>query len=124
VELRVFVCEDAEGIHEFLDDLFESIGGLHAVGSASTVAAAKTWLAINHADWDVTIVDLVLDEGSGFDVIAAAKQTHPQGRVVVFSMFASPVIRAHCISLGADAVFAKSDATGLAAWLAAQSAPR
>jgi two-component system, OmpR family, response regulator len=124
MDLRVFVCEDAEGIRFFLGDLFESIGGLQAVGSASTEAAAKSWLAINAADWDVVVVDLVLDEGSGFHVITAAKQTHPQGRVVVFSGFATPAVRSHCIGLGADAVFSKSEATNFAAWLSAQSAPR
>jgi two-component system, OmpR family, response regulator len=124
MELRVFVCEDAEGIHFFLSELFESIGGLQMVASASTEAAARSWLAINAADWDVVIVDLLLDEGSGFGVITAARQTHPQGRVVVFSNFATPVVRDHCIALGADEVFAKSDATGLAAWLSAQAAPR
>jgi DNA-binding NarL/FixJ family response regulator len=124
VELRVFVCEDAEGVQYFLRDLFESIGGLEPVGFASSEAAAKYWLALNQADWDLANVDLVLEEGSGFAVIPAAKQTHPQGRVVVFTMFASPVVAAHCQALGADAVFAKSDATGLAAWLAAQSGAR
>jgi two-component system OmpR family response regulator len=124
MELRVFVCEDAEGIHFFLSELFESIGGLQMVASASTEAAARSWLAINAADWDVVVVDLLLDEGSGFGVITAARQTHPQGRVVVFSNFATPVVSDHCIALGADAVFAKSDATGLAAWLSAEAAPR
>lgn len=124
MELRVFVCEDAEGIRFFLGDLFESIGGLQAVGAASTEAGAKSWLAINAADWDVVVVDLVLDEGSGFHVITAARQTHPQGRIVVFSAFASPAVRDHCMALGADAVFSKGEATNFAAWLAAQSAPR
>jgi hypothetical protein len=40
--------------------------------------------------------------------------------VVVFSNFVTPTVHAHCVALGADAVFAKSDATGFAAWLGQQ----
>jgi len=120
VDLRVFICEDVDGIHFFFGDLFQTIGGLQEIGAASTEGQAKFWLVANQADWDIAIVDLVLDEGSGFGVIQAAKQTHPAGRVVVFSNFVTPTVSAHCISLGADAVFAKSDATGLAAWLGLQ----
>lgn len=124
VELRVFVCEDVDGVQFFLADLFQTIGGLQVVGTAATEAAAKFWFVANQAEWDIAIVDLVLDEGSGFAVIAAARQTHPQGRVAVFSSFATPVVRDHCIALGADAVFTKSDATGFAAWLAHQAGAR
>lgn len=124
MKLQVFVCEDVEGVQVFLGDLFESIGGLQVAGTATTEPAAKFWLAANQADWDLAIVDLVLEEGAGFGVITAARQTHPQGRVAVFSSFLTPAVLAHCVALGADAVFAKSDATGFVAWLAAQSAPR
>jgi len=120
VDTRVFVCDDADGIQFFIGDLFHSIGGLQVVGSASTEPQAKFWLVANQAEWELAIVDLVLDEGSGLGVITAARQTHPAGRVVVFSSYATPAIRTHCLSIGAEAVFSKSDATAFAAWLGAQ----
>jgi DNA-binding NarL/FixJ family response regulator len=124
VKLQVFVCEDIEGIQAFLGDLFESIGPLQVVGTATTEAAAKFWLAANQGDWDLAVVDLVLEDGAGFGVITAARQTHPQGRIAVFSSYLTPAVRAHCVAIGADAVFAKTDATGFSAWLSAQARPR
>jgi two-component system, OmpR family, response regulator len=124
VELHVFVCEDIEGIQFFLGDLFESIGALKVVGTAATERAAKFWLVANQGEWDLAVVDLVLQEGAGFGVIAAARQTHPQGRIAVFSSYLTPTVRAHCVQLGADAVFAKTDATGFVAWLSAQAGGR
>ena len=121
---EVFVCEDVEGIQFFLGDLFDSIGGLHVVGTATTEPAAKFWLAAHQGEWDLAIVDLVLEEGSGFGVITAARQTHPQGRIVVFSSFLTPTVAAHCAALGADAVFPKSDATRFVAWISEQPGRR
>ncbi|HET8748697.1 MAG TPA: response regulator [Ramlibacter sp.] len=120
MDTRVFVCEDADGIQFFIGDLLQTIGGLEVVGSASTEPDAKFWLLANQAEWEIAIVDLVLEQGSGLGVITAARETHPAGRVIVFSSYATPAIRSHCLSMGAEQVFAKTEATAFSAWLAAQ----
>jgi DNA-binding NarL/FixJ family response regulator len=116
VELRVFLVEDLQRMRGLLNDLFTSMGGFRVVATASTEAEAGLWLADNPGQWDLAIVDLVLDQGAGMNVIRSCKADPDGGRIVVFSSYASPGVRQHCLELGADAVFDKSETEGFIAW--------
>lgn len=117
VELRVFLVEDIQRMRGLLSDLFASMGGFTVVAQASTEAEANLWLEDNPGQWDLAIVDLVLDQGAGMNVIRRCKADPNGGRIVVFSSYATPGVRQHCLDLGADAVFDKSDTEGFIAWL-------
>lgn len=115
---RVFLVEDLRGMRALLADLFATIGGLEIVDASTTEAEARLWLDEHPGAWDLAIIDLVLAEGSGMGVIPQARRrAGPGARVVVFSGYASPGIRAHCLSLGADAVFEKSETAQFIGWL-------
>lgn len=116
VELRVFLVEDIQRMRGLLADLFASIGGFDVVATASTEAEANLWLDEHHGQWDLAIIDLVLDQGAGLNVIRRCKSEPSGGRVVVFSSYATPGVRRHCLELGADAVFDKADTAGFIAW--------
>jgi DNA-binding NarL/FixJ family response regulator len=116
VELRVFLVEDLQRMRGLLADLFTSMGGLKIVGASSTEAEAKLWLEDHRGEWDVAVVDLVLDQGAGMEVIRRCKADPGGGRVVVFSSYATPGVRQHCLDLGADAVFDKSETSGFISW--------
>lgn len=49
-------------------------------------------------------------------MIPYCKQFHPAGKVVVFSGYASPVLRQHCARLGADAMFHKDESEAFVGW--------
>jgi DNA-binding NarL/FixJ family response regulator len=116
VELKVFLVEDLQRMRGLLADLFSSMGGLEIVGASSTEAEAKLWLDDHRGEWDVAVVDLVLDQGSGMEVIRRCKLEPGGGKVIVFSSYASPGVRQHCMELGADAVFDKSETTAFISW--------
>lgn len=116
VELRVFLVEDLQRMRGLLADLFTSMGGLKVVGASSTEAEAKLWLEDHRGEWDVAVIDLVLDQGAGMEVIRRCKADPAGGRVVVFSSYATPGVRQHCLDLGADAVFDKSETAGFISW--------
>jgi DNA-binding NarL/FixJ family response regulator len=116
VELRVFLVEDLQRMRGLLADLFSSMGGLKIVGASSTEAEAKLWLEDHPGEWDVAVIDLVLDQGAGMEVIRRCKAEAGGGRIVVFSSYATPGVRQHCIDLGADAVFDKSETSGFISW--------
>lgn len=118
MELRVFLVEDLQRMRALLDDLFASIGGLRVVGHASTEAEANLWLEDHAGGWDVAVVDLVLEQGAGMNVIRRCKRDSVGGRVVVFSSYASPGVRQHCLDLGADAVFEKGQTAQFIGWFA------
>jgi DNA-binding NarL/FixJ family response regulator len=117
VELRVFLVEDLQRMRSLLEDVFSSIGGLSIVGAAGTEAEAKLWLVEHPAGWDLAVIDLVLDQGAGMEVIRRCKLDPLAGKVVVFSSYATPGVRRHCLDLGADAVFDKTETAGFISWL-------
>jgi DNA-binding NarL/FixJ family response regulator len=110
VTVRVFLVEDMKHMQAVVTDLLATIGDFRVVGMAATEAEAKLWLTENLGAWDLAVVDLVLDQGSGIAVVPRARDVrHDDGQIVVFSDYASGGIRAHCEKLGADAVFLKSE---------------
>ena len=112
--MRVYLVEDMKPVREVLAQLMASVGDFHLVGCAGTEAEARLWLADHPGAWDLTVIDLVLDQGSGMGAIPVARQSAGrQGRIVVFSDYASEGIRNHCLRLGADAVFLKSQTRDL-----------
>lgn len=108
--IRVFLVEDMKQVQGVLADLLRSIGDFDLVNATGTEAEAKLWLSEHPGGWDLAIIDLVLEQGSGMAVISKAREAARRngGRVVVFSDYVSDGIRAHCLKLGADAVFPKS----------------
>jgi two-component system response regulator TctD len=118
--LRVFLVEDSQNIEVLLRELFACIGSIQIVATARTEAEANLWLDDHGADWDLTIVDLVLDQGSGFSVIRRARRSRALGKIVVLSGFASAGIRENCFKLGASAVFDKAQTSEFVTWLDAQ----
>lgn len=116
MDLRVFLVEDLQRMRGLLTDLFASIGGFRVVGTASTEAEAKLWLDDNPAGWDLAIVDLVLEQGAGLNVVRSCREQHNAGSIAVFSSYATPGVRQRCLELGADVVFDKSETEAFIAW--------
>ena len=119
--LRVFLVEDVLGTQALMKDLFSTVGGIELVGTAQNEGEAKLWLDESPAPWDVAVLDLVLQAGSGFPVITRCKERKPAGKVAIFSSYLTPTIGTHCLKLGADVVFNKEDSEAFLAWLLRQS---
>ena len=117
--LRVFLVEDLLSTRTLIQDLFAAMGGIALTACATSEGEAKLWLDEHPRAWDVAVVDLVLEAGSGLGVIARCRKSHPEGAVFVFSGYMSPVLKEHCIELGAHAVFHKDQAEELVAMLRA-----
>lgn len=97
-------------VRALVAELLSTLGDFELVAAVGTEAEAKLWLAEHSGAWDLAIVDLVLDQGSGLAVVPRAHAARGKGaRVIVFSDYASGGIRRHCEKLGADAVFLKSE---------------
>jgi DNA-binding NarL/FixJ family response regulator len=110
VTVRVFLVEDMVHMQGIVTDLLADVGDFRLAGACATEAEAKLWLTEHPGAWDLAIIDLVLDQGSGMGVVSQARNCAGEegGRVIVFSDYASDGIRDHCLRLGADAVFLKS----------------
>lgn len=116
MDVRVFLVEDLGRTRSALAELLATLEGFRVVGDASTEAEANLWLDEHRGGWDLAIVDLMLEQGSGMSVLARCNAQPAKGRIVVFSGYASPAIRDHCLKLGADAVFDKAETGELMAF--------
>lgn len=108
----VFLVEDLKSIQSAMSLLLQGLGDFRIVASVATEAEAIAWLEQNPGQWQLAVIDLMLEQGSGMGVIGRCRRTSPHGKVVVFSGFVSPGIRAHCLRLGADAAFDKNTELG------------
>jgi DNA-binding NarL/FixJ family response regulator len=115
--LRVFLVDDLISMHSLMRDLFAAVGAVQLVATASSEGEAKLWLEDHPGEWDVAVLDLVLQQGSGMGVIGPCRASHAAGQVVIFSSYVTPVIRDHCVRLGADHVFSKDETTQFITWL-------
>jgi DNA-binding NarL/FixJ family response regulator len=115
---RVFIAEDLQRMRELLIHLFSCGGEFQVVGTACTEDEADQWLATHGDAWDVAIIDLVLDEGSGTHVIRRAREEHYGGLVAVLSSCVTDNLREHCYVLGADNVFDEAQTSRFLLWLA------
>jgi DNA-binding NarL/FixJ family response regulator len=108
VSIRVFLVEDVRQMHGVLEDLLNVVGSFEIVATRATEAEANLWLDEHRGGWDLALVDLILEQGTGMGVVPRARKTGPGTKVLVLSDYATPGIREHCVRLGADAVFQKS----------------
>lgn len=118
--LSTILVEDSKTIQETLVPALEELADAHVVAIAATASDAIDALAQWREDWQLMVVDLFLQEGSGLDVLQALQQrqglraTRPAGRgqpgqhVYVLSNYATADMRRQCKALGADGVFDKS----------------
>lgn len=119
--VRVFLVEDMKSLQGVIVDLLDSIGNFAVVKSATTEAEANLWLAENPHGWDLAIVDLVLEQGTGMGVIDKGRHRPDSSRMIVFSDYVTPGIHRHCMALGADAAISKADLPALIKYCAGLS---
>jgi DNA-binding NarL/FixJ family response regulator len=112
--LKVFIVEDAVNMQAALNALVCSVADAEIVGVVASEETAFEWVDANPARWDLAIVDLTLEQGDGFSIVRRLKQEPECGTLVVFSAFVTDAIRRHCRTLGADAVFHKTESRQLA----------
>ena len=115
--IPVFLIEDSRNMQSALAELFEVVGGFRIVATATTETAATSWLQHRKSDWGLAVVDLMLDEGTGFNLLQRLKVARPEAHVVVLSDFVTPAVETRCRAMGADAVFRKVDAQGFSQYL-------
>ena len=119
--LRVFLVEDLVNMQVLMREACEALGDVEVLACATTEGEAKFWIQEHPAGWDVAVVDLMLESGSGIAVLPRCRELNPAGKVCVFSSYITPVLRDHCLRLGADAVFDKGQSAQFIDWMRQQA---
>ena len=106
--LKTFIVEDNPLIRRNLVEAMMELLDVNILGFAENEDDARCWLSVHHRDWQLLIVDLFLQQGSGLGVVQQCQNRSEQQRIVVLSNYATDEIRSRCMACGADAVFDKS----------------
>ncbi len=104
--LRVFIAEDSADCQNRLIHLLEATAVARIEGCAETVQDATR--EVLELKPDVLVLDLLLRDGSGLDVLRAAAALIPAMRVAVVTNNATEQYRRACKMAGAHAFLDKS----------------
>ena len=106
--LRVVIIEDSVNMQLAMRELLDAHAGFIVVAALRSEQEATEWLLQNRSAWDVASIDLMLNDGSGYNILQRCRAYSPIGDVVIFSEYVTDVVRDHCIKMGAAAAFNKS----------------
>lgn len=104
--MKVFLVEDSPLLRERLEKMLAAIPGAQTVGHAPTARGAIA--GIESAKPDVVVLDIQLEEGSGFDVMRAVRDNGAPPVFYVLTNFAHEGYRRMAEKLGARGFFDKS----------------
>jgi CheY-like chemotaxis protein len=107
---KILFVEDDPFIAEIYKKKFETAG--FSVTNVVTGKQVLQELALNH--YDLTLLDLVLPEMGGFDVLHEVRTVpgYPKdARIIIFSNLSSPEDRDRAVKLGADGFISKTEYT-------------
>jgi DNA-binding NarL/FixJ family response regulator len=105
----VLLIDDHELIRQGLRRAFERNDDFEVVGEAASVAEAARQLAMLHPD--VIVVDVRLPDGSGLDIVKAARRQRPDLGIVVLTMYAGDEQLFGALDSGASAFVPKDAPT-------------
>lgn len=108
MSLTTFLVEDSPLIRAALIPALEDLALATIAGMATSEVDAIAWLETHEAEWQLAVIDLFLEQGSGLQVIHWCRNRSKWQRVVMLTNFADATTRASALTLGADAVFDKS----------------
>lgn len=83
--IRVMLVDDHEVVRRGIVTVIDSSDALKVIGEASSVAEANRRLPAIRPD--VLVVDLQLPDGTGLDVMRAAREVDPAQRMLVLTSF-------------------------------------
>lgn len=103
---RVLLLEDDPATRERLAGIVAASPGLELAAAFGELRGALAWLAM-HEPPQVLLVDLQLPDGSGVDLIRAARRIAPQAEAMVISVFGDEAHVVTAIEAGATGYLLK-----------------
>lgn len=105
--MNLMIVENSNYLYDRLARLVSHRHNIRVVGHAATEQDAVR--EIQRLDPDVVLLDIRLDQGSGFDVLKKIKTPGKAPFVIVLTNYAYPQYRERFLANGADYFFDKSE---------------
>jgi DNA-binding NarL/FixJ family response regulator len=105
---RVFLLDDHAWFRRALATLLERDADLELVAQAGSLAEARDTTSEGWGKIDVAIVDLMLPDGMGTDLIREMREANPGLPVLALTIVQDPEVLRLARAVGADAVVSKA----------------
>ena len=109
--MRILLVEDSPILIAHLSELIQEVPGATVVGHAADAPTAIRQIAALAPD--VTILDVNLKAGTGFDVLKALPSMRSRPVAIMFTNLVSPPVRKFAAKNGADYFFDKASDVAL-----------
>jgi DNA-binding NarL/FixJ family response regulator len=104
---RVFLLEDHSWFRKALAQLLEREAGLQVVGEAGSLSEARDNVMDKTEKIDLALIDLLLPDGIGTELIGDLRRINPEVPVLVLTVARGPDLYAWVRSMGADEMISK-----------------
>lgn len=104
---RIFLLEDHSWFRKALANLLEREPDFEVVGEAGSVAEARDDVSNKAEEIDLALVDLLLPDGIGTDVIRDLRKAKPDVPVLVLTVDRGPDLYNWVREMGADEMISK-----------------
>jgi two-component system, NarL family, response regulator DevR len=111
VKNRIFLLEDHSWFREALAGMLGREADLEVVGEAGSLTDARAEVSDKAGQIDLALVDLLLPDGIGTDVIRDLRATRPDVPVLVLSVARGPDLYSWVRAMGADEMISKDAST-------------
>lgn len=99
----IYLLEDDEGIRELVECTLD----MHGIACKSFPTVKAFYAAIDEEVPDVALLDVMLGDGNGLDVLQFLRSRYPQVSVIMLSALAKETDKVKGLNLGADDYIAK-----------------
>lgn len=103
---KIFIVDDAASIRKNLKRLLSGLNNIEIIGEAGSIASAKSFLTNNKPD--LTLLDLNLTDGSGYEILSFIKNSNNPHKVIILTNYSAKQYKQKSIKIGADYFFDKS----------------
>lgn len=104
--ITIFIAEDAPLVRDRLVQLIEEKQGMTVIGQTGSAREAGQRIVASRPD--VALLDVHLQDGNAFDLLAMLRQQVPATQVVLFTASPYPGYQTKARELGACALLDKS----------------
>jgi DNA-binding NarL/FixJ family response regulator len=96
--MNILIVDDHTLFRKGLANLLKADARFSEVADVSDAPTALEWLNANPVD--LVTIDISLERGSGLDLLAAIRQSHPEQRTVVLTMIHHQIVEQQARALG------------------------
>ena len=104
---RVFLLEDHSWFRKALANFLEQEADLQVVGEAGSLSEGRREAADKTGEIDLALIDLLLPDGIGTELIGDLRRTNPHVPVLVLTVAKGPDLYSWVRSMGADELVSK-----------------